>query len=192
MFGRKKDQAEAPAAPVHVDRPGAKNRPTPKRSVQEAARKKPLVVTDRKAARATARASRREAAATQRAAMLTGDERFLPARDRGPVRRYIRDVVDSRWTAGEFLLPVMIVTMVLMLIQQTWAASASFLLLWGYLFVAIFDGWLMWRRLKRRLYAKFGDEGIVRGNASYAILRAYQLRRSRMPKPQVKRGDTVS
>lgn len=191
MFGRKKTPTEQAPAPVHIDRPGAKNRPTPKRSVQEAARKKPLVVTDRKAANAAARKSRREAAALQRQAMMTGDERYLPVRDRGPVRRYIRDVVDSRWTAGEFLLPVMILTMVMMLIQQVWAATASFVLLWGYLVVAIFDGWLMWRRLKRRLYAKFGDDGLGKGNASYAVLRAYQLRRSRMPKPQVKRGDTV-
>ena len=29
-------------------------------------------------------------------ALKAGDERNLPARDRGPVRRYARDVVDSR------------------------------------------------------------------------------------------------
>ncbi|HEY7720028.1 MAG TPA: DUF3043 domain-containing protein, partial [Pedococcus sp.] len=95
MFGRNKtlneQQAETVARP---EREGAKNRPTPKRREQEAARKKPLVVTDRKAARQADRLKRRESSAKMREAMLTGDDRHLPARDKGPERRFIRDYVD--------------------------------------------------------------------------------------------------
>jgi len=50
---------------VHDERPGAKNRPTPKRRDQEAARKQPLVVTDRKAAKDRDKDKRREALARQ-------------------------------------------------------------------------------------------------------------------------------
>ncbi len=64
---------------VQDERPGAKNRPTPKRSVQEAARKQPLVVTDRKVAKERDKEKRREALARQRAAMVTGDDAGLPA-----------------------------------------------------------------------------------------------------------------
>jgi hypothetical protein len=60
------------------------------------------------------------------------------------------------------------------------------------LLVAIVDGFLMWRRLKKRLVAKFGAGQTVRGLAMYAAMRSFQLRRSRMPRPQVKRGQYPS
>lgn len=42
--------------------------------------------------------------ARQREAMASGDERYLPVRDKGPVRRFARDYVDSRWCVAEFFL----------------------------------------------------------------------------------------
>ena len=113
MFGRKKtlnDQL-ADAAQAHVVRPGAKNRPTPKRRDQEAANRRPLIVADRKAARGQDKVARREAMARQRQGMMAGDERYLPARDKGPRRRFIRDAVDVRWNVGEFMLPVMVLVL---------------------------------------------------------------------------------
>ena len=110
MFGRNKTLNEQQAETVvTAPREGAKNRPTPKRKDQEAANRRPLVVADRKAAKSVDRKKRREAQLQQRDAMATGDDAHLPARDKGPVRRYIRDYVDARWNLGEFMLPVMIV-----------------------------------------------------------------------------------
>ncbi len=45
--------------------------------------------------------------------MKTGDERYLPPRDKGPVRRFIRDFVDSRFSFIELMVPLLVVTMVL-------------------------------------------------------------------------------
>ena len=45
--------------------------------------------------------------------MRTGDEKLPPARDKGPVRRFIRDFVDSRFCFVELMIPLLIVTMVL-------------------------------------------------------------------------------
>ena len=45
--------------------------------------------------------------------MRTGDERYLPARDKGPVRRFIRDYVDSRFSFIELLIPLMLVVLIL-------------------------------------------------------------------------------
>ncbi|MDF2143677.1 DUF3043 domain-containing protein [Knoellia sp. p5-6-4] len=193
MFGRNKtlneQQAETVARP---EREGAKNRPTPKRREQEAARKRPLVVADRKAAKRDEQRGRREASARMRQAMLTGDEAHLPARDKGPERRFIRDYVDARWNVGEFMLPVMLVVLALSFVRQSWALLIVFVAVYGVLLVAVVDAVLMWRKVKKRLVAKFGADHLPRGGAMYAVMRAFQMRRSRMPKPQVARGQYPS
>jgi hypothetical protein len=121
--------------------------------------------------------------------MLTGDDRHLPARDKGPERRFIRDYVDARWNLGEFMLPVMLVVLALSFIRLPWAQLSVFVLVYGLLLVAVGDAILMWRRLKKRLAAKFGADGVPKGGAMYAVMRAFQMRRSRMPRPLVKRGE---
>lgn len=190
MFGRSKSLNEQQAEAVaHREREGAKNRPTPKRRDQEAARKRPLVVTDRKAARQADKVRRRESQLKMRQAMVTGDDAHLPARDKGPVRRFIRDYVDARWNLGEFMLPVMLVVLALSFVRTTWALTLVFVMVYGLLLVAAVDAFLMWRRLKKILAAKFGDSAQGRGLAMYAVMRAFQMRRSRMPRPLVKRGE---
>lgn len=193
MFGRKKTLNDELATEPALDaRPGAKNRPTPKRREQEAANKRPLIVTDRKAARTTDKAARREVMAKQRAGMMAGDERYLPARDKGPRRRFIRNSVDARWNLGEFMLPVMLLVLLLSVIQPGRAATTliMFFLVYGLIIVAILDAVLMWRRTRKKLEAKFG--GAEKGDAWYAVVRAFQIRRTRMPKPTVGRGEYPS
>jgi len=193
VFGRSNDpQPVTPALTESTPPPpdGGKGRPTPKRKVSEAANKRPLV------APATKKASRERAKAQrdlEYRAMQTGDERNMPAKDRGPVRRFIRDSVDARWNLGEFFLPVAAVFLVLQFaLSQTAIAIYAILALYVYIIAAVIDGWLMWRGLKKRLVAKFGIEQIPRGAAMYAVLRAFQIRPSRMPKAQVKHGQRPS
>lgn len=190
MFGRKKTLNEELIDPEPAARPGAKNRPTPKRRDQEAANRRPLIVTDRKAARANDKVARRQGMAKQRAGMLAGDERYLPPRDKGPRRRFIRDSVDARWNIGEFMLPVMLLVLLLSFIRQNWALMSVFILVYGLIVVAIVDAVLMWLRTKKKVIAKFDQT--ERGDAFYAIMRAFQMRRTRMPKPAVDRGQHPS
>ncbi|MDN5789793.1 MAG: DUF3043 domain-containing protein [Micrococcales bacterium] len=188
MFGRDKtlnDQLKDESGSAEA-RPGAKNRPTPKRRDQEAANKRPLVVTDRKVAKSKDKVARREAMAKQRKAMLSGDERYLPPRDKGPRRRFIRDSVDARWNVGEFMLPVMLLVLLLSFIRTPWALMGVFILVYGLIAVAVLDAFLMWHRTKKRIQEKFG--GSERGDAWYAVMRAFQMRRTRMPKPTRPRG----
>ncbi|HEY3534692.1 MAG TPA: DUF3043 domain-containing protein [Pedococcus sp.] len=190
MFGRSKTINEEQAAAVdRAPREGAKNRPTPKRRDQEAARKRPLVETDRKAARDRDRLARREAMAQQRQAMVTGDDTHLPPRDKGPVRRYVRDFVDARWNVGEFLLPVMIVVLALSFIRLPWAFAVVSIGVYGLLVAAAVDAFVMWRGLRKRLEARFGADKLGRGLGMYAAMRGFQMRRMRMPRPLVKRGE---
>ncbi|MEO7446933.1 MAG: DUF3043 domain-containing protein [Humibacillus sp.] len=192
MFGRKKTLNDELATPVRtdLDRPGAKNRPTPKRREQEAANRRPLIVTDRKAASASDKVARREASARQRAGMMAGEDKYLPARDKGPRRRFIRDAVDARWNIGEFMLPVMLIVLLLSFVRTSWALTLVFILVYGLILVAIVDALLMWRRTRTKVDAKYGQS--EKGDAWYAIMRAFQMRRTRMPKPQIARGDHPS
>ena len=186
MFGRKKTVNEALTPQDASPRPGAKNRPTPKRRDQEAANKRPLIITDRKAARSKDKVARREAMAKQRAGMLSGDDRYLPVRDKGPRRRFIRDSVDARWNIGEFILPVMLLVLLISFVGSDWATMLVFVLVYGLIFVAIIDALIMWLRTKKKVVAKFGQA--EKGDAFYAVMRAFQMRRTRMPKPAVDRG----
>ena len=115
MLGRRKtNEPEAAAKPDAEQGPG-KNRPTPKRREVEAARRQPLVPAARtnsgKGGKATKedKQAARERRVEARQRMMAGEERYLPARDQGPVRKFARDFVDARWNLGEILLPVMFV-----------------------------------------------------------------------------------
>jgi hypothetical protein len=190
VFGRSKTTNEQLDDELHPQRDGAKNRPTPKRKDQEAARRQPLVVADRKRAKRLDKAKRNEQMAKTRQAMLTGDESGLPPRDKGPVRRYMRDYIDARWNLAEFMLPVMLVVLALSFMRTSTILFFVTILTYGVLLTAILDTFVMWRRLRKKLGEKFGDEAAgAKGNGMYAAMRAFQLRRSRMPRTLVKRGE---
>jgi hypothetical protein len=163
---------------------GGKGRPTPSRKEAEAAaRARAKGVQDRKAA---TRSQRAEQNARVREGMRTGDERYLPARDKGPVRRFIRNYVDSRLCMAEFLLPLLVVIMVTQpfapgLSNGLWSATV--------LLVGLDTVWLVFR-LRRTLRERFPNES-HKGATGYAILRSIQIRWLRLPKPQVRLGQKV-
>ena len=171
--------------------PAGKGRPTPKRKVVEAQRRRPLVPGDRKAAAKAARARSREIRDREFAAMKSGDEKNMPYRDKGPVKRFIRDFIDARWSFGEFFLPIAIVFVFLTALtnQNPVFALTILVALYGVILATIVQAWLTSRKLRKALVAKFGDDGIVKGNTMYGIMRSLQIRRSRLPRPMVKRGE---
>ena len=188
MFGRGKTQETQAEPEDRLQREGAKNRPTPKRRDQEAARKRPLVASDRKEAKRLDRQKRREQMARTRKALETGDEAYLPTRDKGPRRRYVRDAIDSRRNLAEFLLPIMLIVLALSIVPDPTIFTVSVALTWTAVAVVVVDTALLWRRIKAGLQERF--DGSERGDFGYMALRTFQMRRQRMPKPQVARGDT--
>jgi len=168
-----------------------KGRATPTRKEQEAARKRPLVPDDRRAAAKASRAelnARRERA---RLGMERGEERYLPARDKGPQKRFVRDYVDARWNVGEILLPLMVLVILTYFIPNEYVAIYALAAVWGFLLIVVIDCIFLARTLRKKLAAKFG-EGNVEKVGWYAAMRAAQLRALRLPKPQVKRGQYPS
>ena len=210
MFGREKTSA-TPAA-SSADRTttservkeGGKGRATPTRREAEQRNRRPVVGApppprgatraERKAQRAVRSTAAREERARQRVALANGDERALPARDRGPARRYVRDYVDARRNLGEFFLPVALVSIVIGFTRIDAARVLSLVVLYVMVLAIGVDSFLLHRRIKRATEAKFGDKGTVStaGVGTYGVMRALQLRRARMPKPQVQRGQYPS
>lgn len=166
-----------------------KGRPTPKRSEAQGQRRRasspPM---DRKEAMKRQREARRADLAKQREALASGDERYLPARDKGPVRRFVRDFVDSRFCIAEFFLPLAVVILVLSMIRVAQLQNIALLLWLGVIVLIVIDSIGLAIRLKKQLRERFPNEP-KRGAVAYGLMRTLQMRRLRLPKPQVKRGE---
>lgn len=182
----------SPTPPVDGDgdQPTGKGYRTPTRKEQEAARKRPLVPADRSQARKQSRAQVAESRERARLGMAAGEERYLPARDKGPQKRYVRDFIDARWSLGEVLLPLLILT----ILSYFFESIAPYVLIgvWVVIAVVIVEGFLVGFLVRRKLEAKFGAGKVERGVRWYAFMRMIQLRPLRLPKPQVRRGQFPS
>ena len=164
----------------------SKGRPTPKRKEAESKRKvsslAPIVTKDQKRA---SKALAREDRVAQRAAYMRGDESALPARDRGPARRFVRNYVDSRRSTGEYFLPTIFVVLVFTLVRNPIIQIGAMVLMYAMLLVAVIDGIFLSRKIRKAVQEQFpGTE--TKGLGMYAWLRSTQMRRLRAPHPQVK------
>ena len=195
----RRDSAETTAdadtdLPQQLERGAGKGRPTPKRSEAQGRRAgpPPPPPTTRKEAyrrmRATNAARRPEA----RAAAARGDDNYLPARDRGPVRKYVRDIVDARRNVGSFFLVIAAVALIGTIAPSPVVKNYASLLLFGFFLVMIVDSVILSRRIKRKVAERFpkGDN-LGRSLSWYGISRSTMIRRWRFPKPDVALGADV-
>jgi hypothetical protein len=199
VFGRTKTPQPQATTTAPTTKAAGKGRPTPSRKEAEARNRKPIVGATAvrpgasKEERKAAKAAQREAFAAERAktrqALVSGDERNLPERDRGPARRFTRDYVDARWNLGEFLLPVALVTLALGMVNAPVLKLGSVALLYGMAFAVVMDVLWLRRKVRRVVTEKFGAGAPgAAGIAGYAMMRSLQFRRARLPRPQTKRG----
>ena len=119
--------------------------------------------------------------------MAACEDRYLPMRDRGPQKKYVRDYVDARFSIGEVLIPVMFAVILLTFFPSPEVQTIGILALWAFFIVAIVDVVILGFLVTRKLKAKFGEDKVERVRW-YGAMRALQLRPLRLPKPQVKRG----
>ena len=171
----------------NTPKPEGKGRPTPTRKEREAANLRPIVGQKTPEARKAEKARILEERAKARAGMLSGDERFLGPRDKGPQRRMARDIVDGRkFTVGEILIPALFIVIITNSVQNTVVEVVGILVLWSILFAIVVDSTLIMRKVKREVEKRHGK--LERGVGWYAASRGFQMRPMRLPKPQVKRG----
>lgn len=196
VFGRTKTPQPQTPAEVETAKTGGKGRPTPSRREAEARNRRPLGAPpmragaskeERKAAKAAQRAAASAARAKSREALVTGDERYLPARDKGPARRFARDYVDARRNVGEYLLPSALVILLVGILPLGQMQAISAVLLYVLMIATIIDAVIVRTRAQKQATARFGDK--ARGVGGYAMMRSLQMRRTRLPRPQVKRGE---
>jgi hypothetical protein len=168
-----------------------KGRPTPSRKEAEAAAKaRAKVPRTRKEMAAARKMSRSESSAQMRQAMRTGDTRYLPARDQGPVRHFIRDYVDSHFSLIELLIPLMLVVLILGWSGNSTLTTFANLSMLGVLVLIVIDLVRLRIRLGREMATRFPDSSI-KGNTYYAVARSLQMRFMRLPKAQVKIGQQL-
>lgn len=190
MFGLgKKQPPEAVTEAPEEESVSGKGRPTPKRREAEEARRQALKgPSDPKARRKLERERTRQERIAAREAMMAGDERHLPARDAGPVRKYVRDYIDGRWTLAEFFIPLAVVVLIASLFTKPEIQQLVSYVWFLMLIVLLVDMSILLLRLRGKLVKQFPDADERRGALFYAAMRAMQIRRLRLPPPKVKPG----
>ena len=179
----------------------AKGRPTPKRS--EAERGRRLGNTGTTASRSTGRGGRggsagggagrptsKEDRLRRTEAMRRGEEWALSARDRGPVKALVRDYVDSRRRISEYYMYVMLILVLLLFIRVPAIQHAAEPIVLVLIVFVIVDALLLRMNLKRLIPQRLPGQS-ARGVTIYAVFRALQIRRFRMPPPRVTPGTKV-
>ena len=170
-----------------------KGRPTPKRSEAQGRRQGPPPPPPRTRKEAYKRMREQQAAnrGSAREAAARGDDSALPARDRGPEKRLVRDVVDARRNAGSLFLVVAALVLVGYFIPNTAVQSYTVYLWFAFFLVIIGDSIVLGRRIKKVVTERFPNVTRTRGLVWYGISRATMVRRWRFPKPQVAVGAEV-
>jgi len=180
-----------------------KGRPTPKRSEAERNRyqsitggrsagsrssspsspARPLTPEDKANAKTRERAER-----TRRMdAMKRGEEWALGVRDKGPARKLARDYVDAHRRPSEYYMYVLLLLFVAIISHNKAIGGYAQYLVLALVVIIIVDGYLIRRALRKLIAERLPGES-SRGLTMYAVMRALQIRRMRMPAPRLKPG----
>ncbi len=129
----------------------------------------------------------------RREKMMAGEDAYLLPRDKGPVRRFVRDMVDSRRNVLGLFMPAALGLIFIMLavpsvtVQRLLSPAMLVLVV-----IMVIDGFILGRKVNKLVDEKFPDNTESGWKLGfYAASRASQLRRMRAPRPQVNRGDKV-
>ena len=191
--GTAQDSPDAPAdSKPRPAAEAAKGRPTPKRSVAEAKRRQPITSSRVAAAPRTPedKAKARAQRVNRYEAMKRGEAWALNPRDRGPARALARDYVDSKRRVSEYYMYVLVVLLVAIFLRNPAVQAIISPLVLVLIVVIVIDGLLIRRALRRLMAEQLPGES-ARGLTMYAVFRALQIRRFRVPAPRVGPGDKI-
>jgi hypothetical protein len=201
------EQSGASVAPPIEESPTVgKGRPTPKRREAEGRRgpvapppktQREAIKRSKVAGKSMTKDEKRAMARTNREKMMSGDERYILPRDRGKIRAYVRDLVDTRRNVAGILLPIALLSFIILLIPFPVVQAYGPLVLLVAIVAAVLDSIIFARQLSRKVKAKFpnGDNSGLSNKGSslgfYAFNRACLIRRWRVPRPRVDAGTKI-
>jgi hypothetical protein len=170
----------------------AKGRPTPKRSEAQRGRRQPI--TGSRAAAGPRAPEDKAKARSERArkyeAMKRGEAWALNPRDRGPARALARDYVDSKRRVSEYYMYILLILVVAVFSRNKTIQTYISPLILVLVFIILVDAQLIRRSLHRLVAERLPGES-TRGLTMYAVFRALQIRRFRMPAPRVQPGAKI-
>ena len=194
------DPADARSARPAAE--AAKGRPTPKRSEAERGRRQPI--TGSRAGGSRAGGSRaaggprtpedktrdRSERARKYEAMKRGEAWALNPRDRGPARALARDFVDSKRRISEYYMYVLVVLVAAVFLRSKEVQAIATPIILVLVAVVFIDAQVIRRGLRRLVAERLPGES-TRGLTTYAVFRALQIRRFRLPAPRVQPGAKI-
>jgi hypothetical protein len=186
--GRRADAETTPDASsdltAQLVKADGKGRPTPKRTEAQGRRPgpPPPPPTSRKEAYKRMRSNQATGRTTARQAAANGNDAYLPKRDQGPVKKLVRDLVDSRRNIGSLFLVVAGVAVIGTVAPNAVLRGYASVLLFGFFLVFLGDSFLLSRRIKRTTAERLPNES-SKGAVWYGISRSTMIRRWRFPKP---------
>ena len=129
----------------------------------------------------------------RRKKMMAGEEAYLMPRDKGLVKRYVRNLVDSRCNILGLFMPSTLIMIILTMalpslkFQQILSYTMSVLII-----LMTTDGFILGYKINQMVDKRFPNSKENSWKLGfYAASRASQLRRMRIPKPMVKYGEKV-
>ncbi len=106
------------------------------------------------------------------------------------MRALARDVVDSRRGIGEYYMFMVFVLIVLLVLPGQSTKIIADAVVVALLLLIIAEGWFVGSKVKRLAAERFPGQS-TQGVMMYTIMRGISMRRMRVPKPRVNRGDKV-
>jgi hypothetical protein len=187
--------AQSPDGPAEAKQPrspaeAAKGRPTPKRSDAERHRRQPITGSR---APATARTPEDKAKARSERgrkyeAMKKGESWALNPRDRGPAKALARDYIDSKRRISEYYMYILVVLLAAVFLRNKTEQQYISPLVLVLVVIIVIDAQVIRRSLRKLVGERLPGES-TRGLTLYAVMRALQIRRFRMPAPRVRPGE---
>lgn len=166
-----------PVAPAPMTRKEARER--------EDARYAGMTKEEKKAAKAREAEERRLQQEYRRERMAAGDDDYVLPRDKGPIRKFARDWVDSMWTPISSLLPIVLLLLIGTMIPNMTVQKVIQYLMYFFFAVLIVETFRICITVSRLAKQKFpGEKDTGFRLGWYAFMRATQPRRWRNPVPQ--------
>jgi len=187
--------AQSPDGPAEAKQPrspaeAAKGRPTPKRSEAERHRRQPITGSRAPATPRTPedKAKARSERGRKYEAMKKGESWALNPRDRGPAKALARDYIDSKRRISEYYMYILVVLLAAVFLRNKTEQQYISPLVLVLVVIIVIDAQVIRRSLRKLVGERLPGES-TRGLTMYAVMRALQIRRFRMPAPRVRPGD---